>query len=135
MNDYPNCVVEFLRDTVGIPVDIRGFNFLCAGVMNVYNHGGGYYTGINHLFYAELHMELRFTTSQIERHIRHAIEIARDRDYIKFENVYKMLGLDELFTESNLLHRVENLDFAVYIEKYLHDKITEELSMNKTEDN
>ncbi len=114
MIDYPKCVVNLLKD-LGIPENTKGFPLICDGIMFVHNNTmtEDY---LHHFLYATIRNNYKFTTSAIERSIRLAIGLIKDKGNHELCNM--IMGKYE---------GISNEEFIVSIENYLSEKIDEEL--------
>ena len=112
---YPICIQQALMDS-SISLNIKGFDMLCDAIMvRYYNHD----FDVNYLdkiIYPNVARQFKTTTSNIERTIRHTIEIAYDRHNKFVEEVTNKNKFD-----------ITNMDFIIEYEKYLHDDIQREL--------
>ncbi len=79
-NEIQIKVSDLLHD-LGVPSQIKGFQYLRDGILMLYQ-STGYIGGITKEIYPEIARRYHTTTSRVERAIRHAIEVSWNRaDY------------------------------------------------------
>lgn len=105
--------LSYLLHEIGIPANIRGYNYLRTGILLTYENQDQYVGQITKVLYPEIAKTYKTTSSRVERAIRHAIEVAWNRGNID--------TIDEIFGYSINANKAKptNSEFIAMISDYL----------------